>query len=74
MLLVESAQSMANWLEKALFKAMGRDSVSDELVPEVRGISFIELRPMTVRTERACCWSNLRKAWPTGWRKHCSRQ
>lgn len=41
MLLVESAQSMANWLEKALFKEMGRDSVSDELVPEVSGISYI---------------------------------
>lgn len=43
MLLVESAQSVANWLEKALFKAMGRDSVSDELVPEVNGISYIEI-------------------------------
>lgn len=43
MLLVESAQSIANWLEKALFKTMGRDLVSDELVPEVDGISYIEI-------------------------------
>lgn len=43
MLLVESAQSIANWLERTLFKVMSRDSASDELLPEVDGISFIEI-------------------------------
>jgi CRISPR-associated protein Csb1 len=43
MLLVESPQSVANWLEKALFKEMGRDAASDELIPEVEGISYIEI-------------------------------
>lgn len=43
MLLVESAQSVANWLERALFKEMARDTASDELVPEAQGISYIEI-------------------------------
>jgi CRISPR-associated protein Csb1 len=43
MLLVESAQSVANWLEKALFKAMARDAALDDLIPEAEGISYIEI-------------------------------
>jgi CRISPR-associated protein Csb1 len=43
MLLVESAQSMANWLERAIFKDLERDSGSDELIDQVNGISFIEI-------------------------------
>jgi CRISPR-associated protein Csb1 len=43
MLLVESAQSMANWLEHALFTELRRDCACDALIPEVNGISFIEI-------------------------------
>ncbi len=43
MLLVESAQSVANWLERAIFKELGRGSGSDDLVDEVTGISFVEI-------------------------------
>ena len=43
MLLVESAQSVTNWLERALFKTFTRDSISDDLIDEVKGISFVEI-------------------------------
>lgn len=43
MLLVESSQSMTNWLERTLFKVFTRDSISDDLVDEVRGISYVQI-------------------------------
>jgi len=43
MLLVESSQSITNWLERALFKVFTRDSISDDLVDEVKGISFVQI-------------------------------
>lgn len=41
MLLVESAASVTNWLERAMFKDFNRDSVSDELVESVSGIPHV---------------------------------
>ncbi|MBX3120925.1 MAG: type I-U CRISPR-associated protein Cas7 [Fimbriimonadaceae bacterium] len=43
MLLVESSQSITNWLERALFKVFTRDSISDDLVDEVKGVSFVQI-------------------------------
>lgn len=43
MLLVESAQSITNWLERALFKVFARDSVSDELIDEARGTTYVQV-------------------------------
>ena len=43
MLLVESSQSITNWLERALFKVFTRDSISDELVDEVKGITYVQI-------------------------------
>lgn len=41
MLLVESAASVTNWLERAMFKDFSRDSVSDELVDCVSDIPHV---------------------------------
>src|SRR3972149_6175460 len=43
MLLVESSQSITNWLERAVFKVFTRDSISDDLVAEVEGITYVQI-------------------------------
>lgn len=43
MLLVESSQSITNWLERAVFKVFTRDSISDDLVAEVKGITYLQI-------------------------------
>lgn len=43
MLLVESAASVTNWLERAMFKDFSRDNVSDELADGVSGIPYVEI-------------------------------
>ncbi len=43
MLLVESSQSITNWLERAVFKVFARDSISDDLVDEVGGITYVQI-------------------------------
>ena len=43
MLLVESSQSITNWLERAVFKVFTRDSISDDLVDEVAGITYVQI-------------------------------
>ena len=43
MLLVESSQSITNWLERAVFKVFTRDSISDDLVDEIRGITYVQI-------------------------------
>lgn len=43
MLLVESSQSITNWLERTVFKVFTRDSISDDLVAAVEGITYVKI-------------------------------
>lgn len=43
MLLVESHQSVANHLERAVFKEFTRDTVSDELADAVSGLPYVDI-------------------------------
>jgi CRISPR-associated protein Csb1 len=43
MLLVESSQSITNWLERAVFKVFTRDSISDDLVDKIQGITYVQI-------------------------------
>lgn len=43
LLLVESNASLTNWLERTIFEEFTRDSVSDDLIPQLTGLPYVKI-------------------------------